>query len=135
MSFDSSFSPPPGPLIPSDGQFHSLQVNDNVVVGKATVTQATSTTTAVTVNGASGVITGFASTLAADAVESYTVNNSHVSATSVVIASVQGYSGTVATSAVSVYVTDVAEGSFVVNVANGGGAALDGAVTVGFVIV
>lgn len=133
-SFDSSFAPPPPPLIPTDSKFTSIQANKTKVT-KGTVTQLLTTSTGVTLNADAGVITCVASTLASNAAEAFLVTNANVSATSVVIANVVMYTGTQATAAISVFVNFTGEGSFNVVVANGSGAVLDGIVTVGFMVV
>src|SRR5436853_1359477 len=58
------------------------------------VTQATSTTTAVTANGGSGVITTFSETAAAGATVTFTVNNTGVKSSNAVLVSLMNYSGT-----------------------------------------
>lgn len=59
----------------------------------ANVNQATSTTTAVTSNGPAGQITCFASVLAANGSESFTLNNSSIAATSFIMLQPISYSG------------------------------------------
>ncbi len=125
---------PVPPTIPSDANLSSLQFN-KVDVTKGTVTQATSTTTGVTVNAAAGVITMVASTLAANATEAFIVTNSSCSASSVVLVNSLLYTGTDSTAVITVNVVDIAEGVFSVQVGNGSAAALDGVLTVGFLIV
>ena len=134
MSYDSTLAPPPGPLIPFDANLTSLQFSKTEVT-KGTVTQATSTTTGVTVNAAAGVITMVASTLAANATEAFIVTNSSCSASSVVLVNSLLYTGTDSTAVMTVNVVDIAEGVFSVQVGNGSAAPLDGIITVGFLIV
>ena len=106
-----------------------------VTYTKGTVTQLTSITTAVSINNPVGVITTFAAATATDDVDSFTVNNTSVVATSTVQAFVQDYAGVLVTDGVPVVVvTDVAVGSFVINIANVGVAALDGALTIGYIV-
>ena len=57
------------------------------------VTQATSTATAVTANGQSGLITCFSSTLAGVTSVTFTVNNTGVDADSVILVGVVNYAG------------------------------------------
>ena len=88
----------------------TLEVQDG-----GTETQLSSTTTAVTMNTNSGQITTLTSTLAAAAEEAFTVNNSNVEATDVVIANV---ASTSSTGTCVVFVTAVASGSFQITKAN-----------------
>jgi hypothetical protein len=86
-----------------------------VVGGQAAVTQATSISTGVTLNAYSGVITTVSQTVAAGAEAEFTVTNSKVAATDVVVACIKTHTsaGTfiVATSA-------VAAGSFKLRLTN-----------------
>lgn len=84
-----------------------------------TVTQATSITTAVTLNYVNGVITTVSATTAGAATSTFTVNNSKVLSTSIVNASIIGYSGTFTTNGLPVVaVSAVANGSFKINIMN-----------------
>lgn len=85
-------------------------------LGQVTVTQATSITTAVTANGSSGVITTVSSTTTPNSTDSFTVNNSACTSTSVVVASLCGYTGSNLPPIVTV--SGVSNGSFTVNVTN-----------------
>jgi len=84
------------------------------------VTQITSLTTGVTINGQSGVITTFnAATGAAAAGAGFTVTNNAVLATSSVVATICNYSGTYGTNGFPmVYVQTVADGAFNIIPAN-----------------
>lgn len=129
-----SFPSPVAPAPLSDSKFSAVEL-ERIKILPTVVAQATSTTTAVTANGTVGIVTAFASTLAADAAESYTVNNTNVGVGSSVLISVSGYTGTMVTNGVPMaVVTDVAEGSFVVNIVNVGTAALAGQVTITFLV-
>jgi hypothetical protein len=97
-----------------------------------TVTQATSITTAVTLNTFNGVITTVSSTLAANATTFFTVNNSNVTATSRILVTAQYDEA--ATGIVVLSVSDIAAGSFKVVISNGGNAALNNVVRVHFMI-
>jgi hypothetical protein len=92
----------------------------SVNVGDATVAQATNVNTAVTINGASGVITTqSASTAAVSAEVGFTVTNSAVASTSVVLARVVAYSGTYHTNGQpDCEVTAVSGGSFNIRIVN-----------------
>ena len=80
-----------------------------------TVTQLTSRTTGVTLNKTTGVITTDDASLAAAAEATFVVTNSKVKATDVVVISVQDAG---ATGTVQAYVSDVADGSFSITLAN-----------------
>ena len=95
----------------------------------SSVTQAGSKTSAVTINTLCGVITGAASSLSATTELSYTVSNSQVSLSDVVVASV--VSGM---TAVSAHVTTVAAGSFEITLYNMSAAAA-AAVLVNFAVI
>jgi hypothetical protein len=97
-----------------------------------TVTQATSITTAVTLNTFNGVITTVSSTLAANAKTFFTVNNSNVTTASRIIVSAEYDEA--ATGIVVLNVSDIAAGSFKVVISNGGNAALNNVVKVHFMI-
>lgn len=111
-------------------QFNALVDKVNTLLGRGTVTQATSITTAVTLNKRSGIVTTVSSTLAANAEAEFTVNNSFVESDSVIILTGL-YNGD---SHVSLNVKSVADGSFVVVLANSGGAALNATVGVQFLV-
>lgn len=98
----------------------------------ATVTQATSRSTGVTINAPAGAITMNAASLAAGAEATFTVTNSFVTSTSVpVIALASGQ--TAATSVVNV--TAVANGSFDITVTNLNAATADtGAGVINFIV-
>lgn len=98
-----------------------------------TVTQATSITTGVTLNTHSGQITTVSSTLAAAAEATFTVTNSTVSATDVVIAHL---GSTSSAGTPLVVVSAVAAGSFDVTIANlHASAALDNTMVINFVVI
>jgi hypothetical protein len=97
-----------------------------------TVTQATSITTGVTLNGLSGRITTVASTLAAAGEATFTVTNSAVAATDVVVLSTT-YAGA---GTLEVFCSQVAAGTFNITLANLHAAnALDAAVVINFVVI
>jgi hypothetical protein len=84
-----------------------------------TVTQITSTTTGVTINSSTGVITTFTETLAGAANLTFTVTNSAVEAGSAVVVNVQNYTGAYTTNGTPlVAVNNVAAGSFDIKVLN-----------------
>lgn len=86
-----------------------------VVQGQAAVTQATSITTGVTCNAYSGVITTVSQTVAGGAEAEFTVTNSQVAATDIVVACIKTH-----TSAGDfiVGVSAVAAGSFKLRLTN-----------------
>jgi hypothetical protein len=98
-----------------------------------TVTQATSITTAVTLNTYNGVITTVSSTLAANAKTFFTVNNSNVTTASRIIVSAEYDEA--ATGIVVLGVSDIAAKSFKVVISNGGNAALNNVVRIHFMII
>ena len=101
----------------------------------ANVTQATSITTGVTVNAATGIITTFAATTAANSTEAtgFVVTNSLVKATSKIQLSCQ-YAGA-ANGIPTAIVSAVAAGSFTVILGNGGSAALNALVRIHFTVI
>lgn len=108
-----------------------------VVPDNGTVTQITSITTGVTINKPAGVITTVSSTLAALAVASFTVSNTTVTTSSIVIASICGYSGTFLTNGFPILsISNVTTNAFTVNIFNGGNgvAALSGVINISFVV-
>jgi hypothetical protein len=109
---------------------------DGITLPSSTVTQATSVTTAVTINAVSGIITTFSQSAAAEVTVAFTVNNSDVAATDKVIACITNYAGTFGTNGIPVIsVGTVADGSFVVRVSNTHSAnALSGAIKISFVV-
>lgn len=111
-------------------QFNALVDKVNTLLDRGTVTQATSITTGVTLNKRSGIVTTVSSTLAANAEAEFTVNNSFVESDSVIILTGL-YNGD---SHVSLNVKSVADGSFVVVLANSGSAALNATVGVQFLV-
>ena len=98
--------------------------------------QAAATTT-VTVNALSGVILGFSQTLTASAAVTYTLSNTYIRSTSVVLVSVVGYSGTYDGTAgfPCVSVGSIATGSCTIVLFNPDAASLVGAVKVGFLVI
>jgi hypothetical protein len=99
-----------------------------------TVTQATNSETAVTSNGVAGVITTAALNEASTASTGFTVNNDKVLASSLVIACVVDYDGTVNGTPVA-QVDDIAAGSFVIRVTNAGSTTLDAACKIGYLVI
>lgn len=95
-----------------------------------TVTQATSKSTGVTLNAASGQITMNNAALADGAEVTFTVTNSEVAATDVVVVN-HGSGGTAG--AYWLCVSTVAAGSFKISVGNLSGGALSQAIVLNFV--
>lgn len=96
------------------------------------VTQATSKSTGVTLNKPCGAITTHNAALAADAEVTFTVTNSEVAATDVVVACIKsgGTSGSY-----DVMVGAVADGSFDLTLANVSAGSLSQAVVINFVVI
>mmetsp|Transcript_13285 Transcript_13285/g.33881 ORF Transcript_13285/g.33881 Transcript_13285/m.33881 type:complete len:118 (-) Transcript_13285:99-452(-) len=95
---------------------------DNFAV--VSVTQATSNTTAVTANGPVVKVTMNGATIAADGSATFTVNNSHVLADSLVLPTLVTYNGD---TDIRISVGSVAAGSFAVTVTNNDGSTATGA--------
>lgn len=101
----------------------------------ATVTQATSRATGVTINAICGAITTHNASLAAEASAVFTVTNSAVAIGDVVVCSIR--SGSVALNT-DVIVSAVAAGSFNITVVNGNvaaGTAETGAIIINFAVI
>ena|SRR6266478_1121997 len=98
------------------------------------VTQATSTTTAVTANGDSGIITTFTETIAATTSLTFTVNNTGINADSIVLVSICDYSGTWVTNGIPVVAVNnrIQGTSFDIKLTNAGANALSGVLKIGF---
>ena len=101
-------------------------------VGFGTVTQGTSKTTAVTLNAKCGVITTHGAALAASTAVQFTLTNSAISATDVVIAN-QGSGGTAGS--YQCHVVSVGAGTAVVRLSNTSAGSLSEAVTINFAVI
>ena len=95
-----------------------------------TVTQATNKSTGVTLNTESGQITMNDAALAAAAEVSFTVTNSEIAATDVVVVN-HGYAGNAGSYLVGV--SAIAAGSFGITVTNVSGGSLSEAIVINFV--
>ena len=102
-----------------------------VIGGQTAVTKGTSITTGVTCNAYSGVITTVSQTVAGGAEASFTVTNSKVAATDVVVACIKTH-----TSAGLFFVacTAVAAGSFQLSLTNLSASAGDNVLVINFVV-
>jgi hypothetical protein len=117
-----------------------LSGNDDGGIGYSTgagssVTQATDRTTGVTINNICGAITTNNASLAAEAAAEFTVTNSVVAATDVVLVSQKSGSNGGNT---DVFVSTVAAGSFKIKVANNNpasGTAETGAIIINFAVI
>jgi hypothetical protein len=98
------------------------------------VTQATSTSTAVTANGQSGEITCFTSVQATLTTVTFTVNNTATDADSVILLNIVNYTGTYVTNGIPIVMVNnrVAGTSFDVKIVNAGANALSGILKLGF---
>lgn len=95
------------------------EIIDAINPTNLTVTQATSISTAVTLNGVNGIVTTVSTTAAALTASTFTVNNSKVLSTSIVKANIVDYSGTFVTNGLpSIAVTTIANGSFKIVIMN-----------------
>ena len=101
-------------------------------IGFGTVTQGTSKTTAVTLNAKCGVITTHAAALASSTAVQFTMTNSAISATDVVIAN-QGSGGTAGS--YQCHVVSVGAGTSVIRLSNTSGGSLSEAVTINFAVI
>jgi len=99
---------------------------------QGTVTQATSKSTAVTLNASAGRVTMNAAELAANTAVSFTLNNNLISANDIVITNISagGTSG-----AYTTYVSSMTTGSAVITLRNMTGGALSEAVVVNFALI
>lgn len=110
-------------------------VNADSVGPGGTVTQATDRTTGVTLNTLCGAITTNNASLAAEAAAEFTVTNSTVAATDVVVVAQKSGSNGGNT---DVFVSTVAAGSFKIKVANNNaaaGTAETGAIIINFAVI
>lgn len=98
------------------------------------VTQLTDATTAVELNKLSGAITTVSLTLAAGVDTNFTLTNSTIAATDVVVASIKSYGGT-ADGIPVVSVVATAAGSCVLNVRNTGAVSLDALAVINFAVI
>jgi hypothetical protein len=108
----------------------SASTND-LFSDKASVTQATSKTTAVTSNTLSTIITTVALTDALDTAFSFTFTNSKITATSIVLPSVNMNGGT----GKAIITVTPASGSATVTVSNVGVASFNSAIKIGLVVI
>lgn len=90
-------------------------IND-LRLAKSTVTQGTSLTTGVALNGNAGSITTVSTALATRGSAKFTVSNPRVKADSIVVANVIGYTGTQGIPLAQI--TNVTDGNFQVNIRN-----------------
>lgn len=97
------------------------------------VTQATSKSTAVTINSVSGAITLNNAALAASTNVGFTVNNTKVASTDVIIVNLGGGFASVGT--YNVWVDDVSTGTFRIVVRNISGGSLSEAVRINFAVI
>lgn len=99
---------------------------------RGTVTQATSKSTDVTVDSSAGRITTHNASLGADAYETFTVNNTEVTSTDVIVVSIEfgGSSGNY-----TVSVTDITNGAFDITIHNNSGTADSDAVDINFAVI
>ena len=99
---------------------------------QGTVTQATSKSTAATLNKAAGRITMNNAALAGNTAVSFTLSNSYISANDVIILNVSG-GGTAA--AYTVYVSDMTTGSATITLRNLTAGSLSEAVIINFALI
>lgn len=113
----------------------TLGINGTLATGtKNYVSQATSITSPVTVNGTSGYVITYSTSLAANNSNIFTVNNNVCTATSLVFLSVIGFSGSSINLPV-VAANVVNNGSFEIAVNNVTATAYSGTITIAFLII
>jgi len=114
--------------------FGTINTNKLNINEKGSVTQITNLGTAVTLNKPIGSIVTVSTTLAAAGSTSFTCNNTSVDDDSIVFCTLQKYTGS--NGAPKVNITNVAPGSFTVNIQNVHDTnALNGILTIGFMVV
>jgi hypothetical protein len=118
-------------LVKNFGTINAQRINMDE---KGSITQATNLTTAVTLNKPIGSIVTVSTTLAAAGSSSFTCNNTSVDDDSIVFCTLQKYTGS--NGFPKVNITNVAAGTFVVNIQNvHDSQALNGILTIGFMVV
>lgn len=101
---------------------------------KTSVTQLTSLATAVTNNAPCGFINTVSTTLATQGSSSFTCSNSMVNTSKMVLANIQGYTGT--NGSPSVYVRNIGNGMFTLTVQNRDLTdPLNGVVKIGYIVI
>jgi len=119
----------------SDPEFTTMYASQEIgysAGAQGTVTQATSKSTAVTLNKSMGRITMNNAELAANTAVSFTMNNSLISANDTIIVNVSG-GGTAA--AYTTYISSMTAGSAVITLRNMTGGALSEAVILNYAII
>ena len=119
----------------SDPEFTTMYASQEIgyaTGAQGTVTQATSKSTAVTLNKSMGRITMNGAELAANTAVSFTMNNSLISANDTIIVNVSG-GGTAA--AYTTYISSMTTGSAVITLRNMTGSALSETVILNFAII
>ena len=119
----------------SDPEFTTCYASQELgysAAAQGTVTQATSKSTAVTLNKSAGRITMNGAELAANTAVSFTMNNSLISANDTIIVNV---SGGATTGAYTTYISSMTTGSAIVTLRNLTGGALSEAVIINFSVV
>jgi hypothetical protein len=119
-----------------DPEFTTCYATEEIgyaAAAQGTVTQATSKSTAVTLNKSSGRITMNNASLASNTSVSFTVNNSSVSSNDTIILNISG--GTATASTYNAWVDTLTSGSFIVSVRNISGGSLSEAVVLNFAII
>lgn len=113
--------------------YGTVNLNQINVSPKSTVTQTTNLGTAVTINAPVGFINTVSTSLATQGSTSFTCSNNNVGTSNIILANVQGYTGTGGSP--SVYVSNVGSGRFTLTVQNRDLVnALGGSIKVGFLV-
>jgi hypothetical protein len=119
-----------------DPEFSTCYATEEIgyaVAAQGTVTQATSKSTAVTLNKSAGRVTMNNAALASNTSVSFTVNNNLVSANDTIILNISG--GTATASTYNAWVDTLTSGSFIVSVRNISGGSLSEAVVINYAII
>jgi hypothetical protein len=101
---------------------------------QGTVTQATSKSTAVTLNKSAGRITMNNAALAGSTAVSFTLNNTYISANDIIILNISG-GATADATAYTVYVSSMATGSAVITLRNLSGTSQSEAIVINFALI
>ena len=120
-------------LDPEFSTCYATQEIGYAAAAQGTVTQATSKSTAVTLNKSAGRITMNNASLASNTAISFTVNNTLVSANDTIIVNISGGTATAAT--YNAWIDTLTTGSFIITIRNISGGTLSEAVIINYCII
>lgn len=116
-----------------DKSFGTVNLSQINVTPKSSVSQTTNLGNTVTLHASSGFINTVSTSLATQGSTSFTCSNNRVTPSNVVLANIQGYTGTGGSP--SIYVKDVGSGRFTLTVQNRDLVnALGGSIKIGFLV-